>query len=300
MALPNQGQPTDDFWATNAPPSHLPWWEDPNSRPAGYTGVWPPPLPDGATYGAAVGSIAIGGQSGAPGSPVGSGGAYAGPGAHYDEQGNPTYIAAPAAAPPPPARVTTPGGPGPIGPPASGFGAYPAPYASDPNAPQYQPLPAYKPPTWTGGDYVNPTEGDLLAMPGYQVGLDAGLLARQRSAAAQGTILSGGTQKGLTRYGNDYATTNYQTLRNNTLDAYKQRYAQFTDAAGMDLGARTINANETQNTFQNRLSTYNTGNARTLSEFLTNLTAKRNAETDFWNRLNDLNQTGSGLAGGSR
>lgn len=294
--LPNQGQPTDWF------SSNLPWWEDPNSRPPGYTGQWPPPLPTGATYGAAPGSIANGGVGGAPGSPVGTGGAPAATPGARDAAGDPTYLAPPPAVAPPP--VTTPGGPGPgaptVGLPTSGFGAYPAPYASDPNAPQYQPMPTYKPPTWTGGDYVNPTEGDLLAMPGYQVGLDAGLLARQRSAAAQGTILSGGTQKGLTRYGNDYATTNYQTLRNNTLDAYKQRYAQFTDAAGMDLGARTLNANENQNTFQNRVNTYASGNARTLSEYLTNLTAKRNAELDYWNRLNDLNQTGSGLAGGSR
>lgn len=295
MALPNQGQPTDDFWATNAPPAA----SGPSWLPPGYT------LNADGSVSDASGRVA---------SPAPQPGYHRDPNTGtiiyngYDTTTGaitpaPTYtpnMGPAATVTPPPGPVTTPGGPGPIGPPASGFGAYPAPYASDPNAPQYQPLPTYKPPTWTGGDYVNPTEGDLLAMPGYQVGLDAGLLARQRSAAAQGTILSGGTQKGLTRYGNDYATTNYQTLRNNTLDAYRQRYSQFTDAAGMDLQARTLNANESQNTFQNRLSTYNTGNARTLSEYLTNLTAKRNADLDYWGRLKDLNDTGAGLAGGSR
>jgi len=184
--------------------------------------------------------------------------------------------------------------------PSSGFGAAPGPYASNPNAPQYTPMPTYVAPAWTGGDFVNPTEADLHAMPGYQSQLDAGLQARERSAAAQGTVLSGGTQKALTRYGTDYANTNYQTLRNNTLDAYKQRYSQFTDKAGMDLGARTLNANEHQNTFQNNMNSYTSGNARTLTDFLTNLTAKRNADNDLWAHLNDLNGTGAQLAGGSR
>jgi hypothetical protein len=161
-------------------------------------------------------------------------------------------------------------------------------------------MPTYVPPTWTGGDFVNPTEADLHAMPGYQSQLDAGLQARERSAAAQGTVLSGGTQKALTRYGTDYANTNYQTLRNNTLDAYRQRYSQFTDKAGMDLQARTLNANENQNTFQNNTNRYLSGNSRTLTDFLTNLTAKRNAENDYWAHLNDLNGTGANLAGGSR
>lgn len=297
MALPNQGQPTDDFWATNAPPAA----SGPSWLPPGYT------LNADGSVSDANGRVASAApQPGYHRDPNTGTIVYDG----YNTQTGeitpaPTYTPnmGPAATTGPP-PVTTPGGPvrsaPPVGLPTSGFGAYPAPYASDPNAPQYSPMPTYKPPTWTGGDYVNPTEGDLLAMPGYQVGLDAGLIARQRGAAAQGTVLSGGTQKALTRYGNDYATTNYQTLRNNTLDAYKQRYAQFTDAAGMDLGARTLNANENQNTFQNRVNTYASGNARTLSEYLTNLTAKRNAELDYWQRLNDLNQTGAAAAGGSR
>ena len=292
--LPNQGQPTD-WWSAN-----VPWWEDPNSRPPGYTGQWPPPLPDGYTYGGAVGSVAPpGSQGGAAGSPVGAGGAPATTPTARDAAGDPTYLA------PPPAPTPTPGptgggGGGPIGPPTSGFGAYPSAYQSNPNAPQYSPMPTYRPPTWTGGDFVNPTEADLHAMPGYQSQLDAGLQARERSAAAQGTVLSGGTQKALTRYGTDYANTNYQTLRNNTLDAYKQRYSQFTDKAGMDLGARTVNANEHQNTFQNNMNAYTAGNARTLTDFLTNLNAKRNAENDYWAHLNDVSGTGAQLAGGSR
>lgn len=196
-----------------------------------------------------------------------------------------------------------PGGnntPAPLGVPTSGFGAAPPTYASDPNAPVYTPLPAYVPPTWTGGDFQNPTVEDLYASPGYQARLDARLTGDARHFAAQGTILNGGTLKALDRSAQDYATGEYQTLRNNSFEAYKQRYSQFTDAAGMDLNARTINANQNQNTFANRTATYNTGNARTLSDYLTNVTSKRNAELDYWNRLNDVNSTGANLAGASR
>jgi len=219
-----------------------------------------------------------------------------------------TNYVAPAPAPAPTSggggtTTTTDGGGGvivPQGVPTSGFGSAPAPYVSDPNVPVYNPLPAYVPPTWTGGDYQNPTVEDLYASPGYQARLDERLKAGARRYAAQGTILNGGTLKALDRSAQDYATNEYQTLRNNTYDAYVQKYKQFTDAAGMDLNARTVNANDNQGTFANRVNTYLTGNARTLSDYLTNLTAKRNSEIDYWSRLQDLNQTGAGLAGGSR
>jgi hypothetical protein len=205
------------------------------------------------------------------------------------------------AAPAGPAGPATaaPGWSAPAGPPSSGFGAAPPTYQSDPNAPTFTPLPDYKAPTWTGGDFVNPSEEDLKSSPGYQARLDQLIKTKTRQAAAQGTVLSGGTLVALDRAGQDYATNEYQTFRNNALDAYKQKYSQFTDAAGMDLNARTINANQNQATFANRTQTYNTGNARTLSDYLTNVTAQRNAELDYWNRLNDVNQTGAQLAGSS-
>lgn len=191
-------------------------------------------------------------------------------------------------------------GPTTLGVPTTGFGAAPTPYTSDANAPVYTPMATYVPPTWTGGDYKNPTVEELYASPGYQARLDRRLQGDSRRFAAQGTILNGGTLKALDRDAQDYATGEYQTLRNNTYDAYVQKYKQFTDAAGMDLNARTLNANENQNTFANRTATYSAGNQRTLSDYLTNLTAKRNSELDYWNRLQDVSSGGASLAGGSR
>jgi hypothetical protein len=212
---------------------------------------------------------------------------------------------APAVTPKPttvdPVVTTTAVPPPPVyGVPTSGFGAAPIPYASNPDAPQYQSMPTYVPPTWQGGDFVNPTADELYASPGYQARLDRRLQAQSRQQAAQGTVLNGGSLKALDRNAQDYATGEYQTLLNNSYDAYVQKYKQFTDSAGMDLQARTVNANENQNSFANRTQTYNTGNARTLSDYITNVTNKRNSELDYWSRLNDLSSQGGNLSGNSR
>lgn len=194
----------------------------------------------------------------------------------------------------------TPTAPPPTGPPGpGGFGGTPTPYASDPNAPTYTPLAPYVAPTWTGGDYVPPTQAELEASPGYQTRLSDRLRGDTRRYAAQGTILNGGTLRALDRSGQDYAQNEYQALRNNTLEDYKTRYGQFQDAAGMTLAARTVNAGDANTTFQNRTQTYTGGNTRTLSDYLTNLTSKRNSELDYWNRLMDLTKTGAATAGGS-
>jgi hypothetical protein len=187
---------------------------------------------------------------------------------------------------------SNPGGPGGTDP--AGFGATPAPYGSNPNAPSYNPMAPYVRPEWKGGDYVNPSEADLVASPGYQARLSQGLQARNRSAAAQGTVLSGGTLKALDRYGQDYASNEYQTLRNNTYDAYKTRYSQFQDAAGMDLAARTVNANDANTSYAARTAAYGADNTRTLSDYLQNVTTKRNSDLDYWNRLMDLTRNATG------
>jgi hypothetical protein len=62
----------------------------------------------------------------------------------------------------------------------------------------------------SGGD---PT-ADLANTPGFQFRLDQGLQGLQRSAAARGTLLTGGTLKGLTRYAQDYASNEYQNRVN--------------------------------------------------------------------------------------
>jgi hypothetical protein len=76
--------------------------------------------------------------------------------------------------------------------------------------------------------------------PGYQFRLDEGQKAVERGAAARGNLLSGATGKALTRYGQDYATNEYQTQlgnyerqRGNTLAEYYQSLTPYQSLAGV-------------------------------------------------------------------
>lgn len=59
--------------------------------------------------------------------------------------------------------------------------------------------------------------GSLMDDPGYQFRLGEGLKALQRSAAARGTLLTGGTLKGLQGFAQDYASNEYQNAFNRNM-----------------------------------------------------------------------------------
>ena len=63
--------------------------------------------------------------------------------------------------------------------------------------------------------------------PGYQFRLQQGQQAIERSAAARGGVLSGGTAKALTQYGQDYASNEYGNVYNRAFNEYATRYNQF-------------------------------------------------------------------------
>lgn len=54
----------------------------------------------------------------------------------------------------------------------------------------------------------------LQSTPGYQFRLNEGLQGVNNSAAARGGLLSGGTMKALTKYGQDFASNEYQNQFN--------------------------------------------------------------------------------------
>lgn len=273
-----------DWWSTNAPPP------PPQTIPPGYqwnpqTGRLEPtaenlatPLQTGnepnfnpnANYNS--GSWSNGQPTNAPA------------GWHWD-QGTARFVqdATPTTTTPPPGQPPPAGGPAPTLPGAPiNFGAAPPTYAA---------------PTWDGGappsapvipKWTAPTIQDLFNSPGFESRFQTGQTALERGAAMRGTILNGGTQKALARYGQDYASNEYSNLVNQSLagagfnaaqqqtqfgDAfsnYQARYGQFSDAAAMGKGA-----------------------------FDTNVTNTRNNELDYWGRLNDLYQTGANSANNS-
>lgn len=75
---------------------------------------------------------------------------------------------------------------------------------------------------WLTGDGGGGAAGGigvgLETSPGYQFRLGEGLKALERSAAARGTLLTGGTLKGLERYAQDYASNEYGNRVNQLMD----------------------------------------------------------------------------------
>ncbi len=155
--------------------------------------------------------------------------------------------------------------------------------------------------TWTGGDYQQlaktgdlntpyrlPTQAELEASPGYMARLAAGLQARDRSAAAKGTVLNGGTQMALARYGQDYASNEYSNLVGQTLGARQQNYGEYS----------ADDANAFRN-YQSRYGQFQDANNNSRTDYALNVNTNRNAMNDQWAHLNDLYQTGAQSANGS-
>jgi hypothetical protein len=79
---------------------------------------------------------------------------------------------------------------------------------------------------WTG-TFNAPTAAQAEATPGFQFTLQQGQNAIQNSAAAQGNLLSGGTEAALDQYSQGLASTNYQQAFNNALTQYGTAYNTF-------------------------------------------------------------------------
>jgi len=71
--------------------------------------------------------------------------------------------------------------------------------------------------------------GEFTQSPGYQFRLGEGVKTLERGAAARGRQLGGAQQKALTRFGQDYASGEYQ----NWLNRYYQKLNPYFSMAGM-------------------------------------------------------------------
>lgn len=70
---------------------------------------------------------------------------------------------------------------------------------------------------------------DFQNDPAYQFNLSEGLKAEQRTAAAQGGLISGGALKEAAQYSQGLAGNQYQQSYQNALGAYQMAYNQFND-----------------------------------------------------------------------
>lgn len=91
------------------------------------------------------------------------------------------------------------------------------------------------------------TMNDFQKDPGYQFRLDEGLKAIQRSAAARGGLQSGGTLKSIGRYGQDYASNEYQNAYNRFNADRDRRFNRLSSLAGLGQTANSQVAQAGQN-----------------------------------------------------
>lgn len=77
---------------------------------------------------------------------------------------------------------------------------------------------------YPGGTFQAPTAQQAEQMPGYQFELQQGEQALQQSAAAKGSLLTGGTLNGLDQYAQGLASTDYGNLYNQALNTYNTNY----------------------------------------------------------------------------
>ncbi len=84
----------------------------------------------------------------------------------------------------------------------------------------------FTPPTFEA-----PTMESVYADPGYQFRLRSGQEALERSAAARGTLRTGGTLRDILQYGQDLGAQEYAGVYNRALGLYDRRYQSELDRA---------------------------------------------------------------------
>ena len=86
--------------------------------------------------------------------------------------------------------------------------------------------------------------GNVATDPSFQFRLQEGQKALERSAAAKGTLLTGGTAKALTRYAQDYASTEFGNIYNRLMGVANLGLNAANSAAATGSGySNTIGAN---------------------------------------------------------
>jgi hypothetical protein len=184
---------------------------------------------------------------------------------------------------------------------AGGFTTPPAHYSSDPWAGQ---LPNVPKPDALQAPYVAPTftapgPADMVNDPGYETRMAAGQRVLENAAAARGSILSGGTQKALARYGQEYGANEYQNVYNRALGTFQTNTAAQLAGRQQNVGEYGQDVNVAQQGFQNQYQMWLGQNQQSLSDYMTNLNAQRGFQQDYWSRLRDLYSGGQNAATGS-
>lgn len=138
------------------------------------------------------------------------------------------------------------------------------------------------------------TINDYQKDPGYQFRLDEGNKAINAAAAARGMGNSGATMKALARYGQDYATNEYQNAYNRFNADRDRRFNRFSSLAGIGQTATNQVGLAGQNYGNNVSNTQmGLGNAIANAEI-----AKGNQQRQFFGQVHQTGGMLTGMSGG--
>jgi hypothetical protein len=129
---------------------------------------------------------------------------------------------------------------------------------------------------------------DFQQDPGYNFRMKEGQKALQRSASARGNMGGGGTMKALARYGQDYASGEYQNAYNRFNQDYGNAYNRYNNNYDQRFNGLNTIANYGSNA-NNSLSGLGTNYANAVSGNITSLGNARAAnEMNRGNSLKDV------------
>lgn len=95
----------------------------------------------------------------------------------------------------------------------------------------------------SAGNFQAPGMDAAMNSPGFQFRLKEGLSALERSAAAKGTLLTGGTLKDLNSWAQDYASNEYDKVYNRALGENQMQYGRDFGEYGMNRDTFWTNQN---------------------------------------------------------
>lgn len=98
-----------------------------------------------------------------------------------------------------------------------GGGSYPFPMLDLPDPPTLD--------DWTPEEWKAPKPSEIYDDPSYKFRFDEGMRPIQTSRAAQGLTRTGATLKALSRYGQNFASNEYDRIYNRAADSYDRRNA---------------------------------------------------------------------------
>jgi hypothetical protein len=133
---------------------------------------------------------------------------------------------------------------------------------------------------------------DFQADPGYAFRMSEGMKGLERSAAARGNLLSGGTLKGIQRFGQDLASQEYTNAFNRYQTNRAAQLNPLQSLAGVgQTSANTLGSAGTQ--FANTMGNLNMNQANVMGN------AQMARASAYGNTLNQLANIGGRYLGGS-